>query len=120
MSLLEFFCFLYAIAIFLFGISTGPWGAICAIILFSFAELMTVGLQQTFVSQLAPEDKRAMYFSAAGLRYTLGKVIAPLAITLSTLIGYTGTFTIIGILALISGLIYYYMYSEFEKQRQVS
>lgn len=112
--------FLYAIAIFLFGISTGPWGAICAIILFSFAELMTVGLQQTFVSQLAPEDKRAMYFSAAGLRYTLGKVIAPLAITLSTLIGYTGTFTIIGILALISGLIYYYMYSEFEKQRQIS
>ncbi|EFS02927.1 MFS transporter, partial [Listeria seeligeri FSL S4-171] len=73
---------------------------------------------QNFVSQLAPEDKRAMYFSAAGLRYTLGKVIAPLAITLAALIGYTSTFVIIGILALISGFIYFYMYAEFEKQRQ--
>ncbi|WP_099221833.1 MDR family MFS transporter [Listeria costaricensis] len=111
--------FLYGISILMFGLFTSAWGAILAIILFSFAELMTVGIQQNFVSQLAPEDKRAMYFSAAGLRYTLGKVIAPLAITLSTLIGYFSTFFIIAILAFISGIIYYYMYKQFEKRQQL-
>ncbi|MBA3926921.1 MDR family MFS transporter [Listeria rustica] len=108
--------FLYGIAILLFGIATGPWGAILAIILFSFAELMTVGIQQNFVAKIAPDDKRAMYFSAAGLRYTFGKVIAPLAITLSTLVGYFATFATIAVLAVISGFIYFYMYSLYEKQ----
>lgn len=108
--------FLYGIAILLFGIATGPWGAILAIILFSFAELMTVGIQQNFVAKIAPDNKRAMYFSAAGLRYTFGKVIAPLAITLSTLVGYFATFATIGVLAVISGFIYFYMYSLYEKQ----
>ncbi|MBC6310105.1 MFS transporter [Listeria sp. FSL L7-1582] len=108
--------FLYGIAILLFGIATGPWGAVLAIILFSFAELMTVGIQQNFVAKIAPDDKRAMYFSAAGLRYTFGKVIAPLAITLSTLVGYFATFATIAVLAVISGFIYFYMYSLYEKQ----
>lgn len=108
--------FLYGVAILLFGITTGPWGAILAIILFSFAELMTVGIQQNFVAKIAPDDKRAMYFSAAGLRYTFGKVIAPLAITLSTLVGYFATFATIAVLAVISGFIYFYMYSLYEKQ----
>lgn len=108
--------FLYGIAILLFGIATGPWGAILAIILFSFAELMTVGIQQNFVAKIAPDNKRAMYFSAAGLRYTFGKVIAPLAITLSTLVGYFATFATIAVLAVISGFIYFYMYSLYEKQ----
>lgn len=108
--------FLYGIAILLFGIATGPWGAILAIILFSFAELMTVGIQQNFVAKIAPDDKRAMYFSAAGLRYTFGKVIAPLAITLSTLVGYFATFATIAVLAVISGFIYFYMYSLYERQ----
>ncbi len=107
--------FLYGIAILCFSLSTGAMGAIFAIILFSFAELMTVGIQQNFVSKLAPEDKRAMYFSAAGLRYTLGKVIAPLAITLATFIGYFYTFALIASLAFISGLIYYVMYVQYEK-----
>lgn len=107
--------FLYGIAIIFFALSTGALSAIFAIILFSFAELMTVGIQQNFVSKLAPEDKRAMYFSAAGLRYTLGKVIAPLAITLATLIGYFNTFTVIAVLACISGILYYIMYIQYEK-----
>ncbi|SQC62162.1 Multidrug resistance protein MdtH [Listeria fleischmannii subsp. fleischmannii] len=38
--------FLYGIAIMLFALSTGALSAIFAIILFSFAELMTVGIQQ--------------------------------------------------------------------------
>ncbi|MBC2317935.1 MFS transporter [Listeria booriae] len=110
--------FLYGVAILLFGLSTGPWGAVLAIILFSFAELMTVGIQQNFVAKIAPDDKRAMYFSAAGLRYTFGKVIAPFAITISTLIGYFATFATIAVLAVISGFIYFYMYSLYEKQNR--
>ncbi|WP_163652556.1 MFS transporter [Listeria sp. PSOL-1] len=112
--------FLYAISIFLFGMFTSAWGTIFAIILFSIAELMTVGIQQNFVSKLAPENKRAMYFSAAGLRYTLGKVVAPLAITLAAFTNYFITFTIIAVLAFISGFIYDYMYRQFEKDSRFS
>lgn len=106
--------FLFGIGLFLFAAVATPYGAIAAIIIYSFAELMTVGIQQNFVSKLAPEDKRAMYFSAAGLRYNLGKVIAPLAITLSAVIGYFFTFSIIAILAFLSGIIYYVMYVKYE------
>lgn len=109
--------FLYGIALFIFGFSAGPWGVIIAIILFSFAELMTVGIQQNFISIIAPENLRGMYFSASSLRYTVGKVVAPFAITLASVIDYPFTFIIIGILAIFSGFVYYYMYFLFEKQR---
>lgn len=109
--------FLYGIGIFIFGFSAGPWGIIFAMILFSIAELMTVGIQQNFISVIAPENRRGMYFSASSLRYTIGKVIAPLAITLASIIGYSPTFVIIGILAIISGFVYYYMYFLFEKKQ---
>ncbi len=67
---------------FSFGQTTSLWMMIFLIALFTLAELMTVGLQQTFVAKLAPEHMRGQYFAAASLRFTLGRMMAPLALTL--------------------------------------
>lgn len=53
-----------------------------AIFIFTFAELMTAGMQQKFISRIAPEDKRGKYFAASSFQYTFGRAIAPLAIIL--------------------------------------
>ncbi|KHF27582.1 Multidrug resistance protein MdtH [Anoxybacillus sp. BCO1] len=59
----------YGIAIFLFGQTTSLWMMIFLIALFTLAELMTVGLQQTFVAKLAPEHMRGQYFAAASFTF---------------------------------------------------
>ena len=110
----------YAIAIFIFGMTSSVWVFIFAMAIFTFAELMTAGIQQTFVSKLAPEDMRGQYFAAASLRYTIARTIAPLSITLSLYIGYDWTFAILSLLALGSGGIFYLMFKRFEdKQEEV-
>jgi MFS transporter, DHA1 family, multidrug resistance protein B len=63
----------YGIAIFLFGQKTSIWGLIFTMGLFTFGELMTAGIQQTFISKLAPEEMSGQYFAAASLRWTIGR-----------------------------------------------
>jgi hypothetical protein len=57
--------------------------------LFTFAKLMTAGIQQTFILKIAPEYMQGQYFAAASLRYTIGRTIAPIAIPMSLWFGYT-------------------------------
>ena len=107
----------YAISIILFSQTVGIWGFIIAMAFFTFAELMGAGLQQSFVSRLAPEHMRGQYFAAASLRFTISRTIAPLAIPLTVLLGYGWTFFILTLLALLSAGIYWLMFYSFEKQR---
>ncbi|MFC0272905.1 MDR family MFS transporter [Metabacillus herbersteinensis] len=110
---------LYAIAIVLFGLTGSIWGLIFAMALFTFAELMTAGISQNFVSKIAPEHMRGQYFAAASLRFTIGRTIAPFAIPMSLWFGYTWTFIILGLLAVLSAVLYYVMFQMYEKKQVV-
>ncbi|WP_163100742.1 MDR family MFS transporter [Peribacillus alkalitolerans] len=99
--------------------STGwIWGLILAMALFTFGELMTVGIQQGFISKIAPEHMRGQYFAAASLRFTIGRMIAPIAIPMSSWFGNSTTFIILFFFCLISAFLYYLMYSLHEKKNQ--
>jgi MFS transporter, DHA1 family, multidrug resistance protein B len=107
---------IYAVSILMFGQSNSVWIFIAAMAVFTFAELMTAGIQQSFVSKLAPEHMRGQYFAAASLRFTIARTIAPLSITLSLYVGYDWTFIILSLLALISAGLFYVMFERFEKE----
>lgn len=106
----------YGIAIFLFGQMTSLWGLIFVMGLFTFGELMTAGLQQTFIAKLAPEEMRGQYFAAASLRWTIGRAIAPLSITATTWLGYECTFFLLSMLSFVSAALYAVMFRQFAKR----
>ncbi|WP_435165235.1 MDR family MFS transporter [Paenibacillus glycanilyticus] len=107
---------LYAAGIAMFGQMSTFWGLTAAIVVFTLAELMTAGPHQTFVSRLAPEHMRGQYFAASSLRFTIGRTLAPISIPLSEWIGYDGTFALLTLLAVLSAVIYYRMFNQFDKQ----
>lgn len=106
--------FIYSISMIVFGFTDSLWFYILAMAIFTLAELMTAGIQQTFVSKLAPDHMRGQYFAAASLKYTIGRTIAPIAIPMSLWFGYQITFTILAGLALFSGILYYIMFQKAE------
>ena len=111
---------LYAIAMVIFSIFDLFWIFVLAMAIFTFGELMIVGLQQSFISKLAPENMRGQYFAAASLRYTIGRMIAPLSIPMTVWFGFFWTFTIIAILSVFSAFVYYLMFYLFEQKKTAS
>ncbi|MBT2679761.1 MFS transporter [Bacillus sp. ISL-35] len=107
----------YAVSILMFGATHWIWGLILAMAVFTLAELMTAGLQQTFISNLAPEKMRGQYFAAASLRYTIGRTIAPISIPLTVWIGYGWTFTILSVLAVLSAVLFWVMFRMYESRK---
>ncbi|PSL34301.1 sugar phosphate permease [Planomicrobium soli] len=107
---------LYGVAMWIFPLTTLFWIMVVAMGIFTFAELMIVGLQQSFISKLAPEDMRGQYYAAASMRYTIGRMIAPISIPMTAWFGFGWTFAILGILAIASGFVYLLMFNLFEKR----
>ncbi|ANX11080.1 MFS transporter [Fictibacillus arsenicus] len=107
---------LYGVSMLVFGGTTMMWVLFAAMVIFTTAELMVVGIQESFISKLAPEDMRGQYFAAAGLRFTIGRTIAPISIPLTMWIGFDNTFYLLFILAVISAGIYYVMFRAFDKK----
>ncbi|WP_026695045.1 MDR family MFS transporter [Peribacillus kribbensis] len=105
---------IYGVSIFLMGQTGILWGLIGAMALFTFAELMTAGIQNGFISKLAPEHMRGQYFAAASLRFTLGRTIAPLSIPMTDFFGFDWTFGILALLSLFSALLYFVMYRRYD------
>ncbi|WP_316570112.1 MFS transporter [Neobacillus sp. YIM B06451] len=108
---------LFAISIILFGQTVWIWGLIFAMAIFTLGELATAGVQQGFVSKLAPEHLRGQYFAAASLRYTIGRTIAPLSIPLTEWIGYDWTFITLCALSLLSAVLYWVTFRLYDKQK---
>lgn len=111
---------IYGASMIIFSQTSWIWGLIAAMAVFTLGELMTAGLQQSFISSLAPEQMRGQYFAAASLRYTLGRTIAPISIPLTVWIGYQWTFFILSFLALISALLYGVMFKLYEKKKMMN
>ncbi|MFQ3543774.1 MFS transporter [Halobacillus rhizosphaerae] len=99
-------CLMYTAGISLYGLTSSVWVFILAMAIFTFAELMVVGIQESFISKLAPENMRGQYFSAASLRFTLGRLLAPLSLVISNYTSYSFTFCLLGVLALVSAFVY--------------
>jgi len=108
---------MYAISIVFFSLTHWIWGFIAAMAIFTLGELLAAGLQQSFVSKLAPEHMRGQYFAAASLRFTISRTIAPLFIPMTVWLDYGWTFIFLAILALASAGLYHVMFSIFEKQK---
>ncbi|MDC3415263.1 MFS transporter [Aquibacillus sp. 3ASR75-11] len=107
---------LYAIGIVLYGLTSSIFIFMISMVFFTFAELMVVGIQESFISKLAPADMRGQYFSAASLRFTVGKLLAPASLILTSYLSYATVFTILGGLALISGYLYFVTFRFYEKK----
>jgi MFS family permease len=110
---------IYAVSIVLFSMVNTFWGFFWAMFVYTFGELTSTGIQQSFVSKLAPVHMRGQYFAASSLRWTFSRMIAPVFIPIAAWIGYTMTFFILALLAIISALMYWVMFSLFER-RQLS
>ncbi|MED2972181.1 MFS transporter [Fictibacillus sp. B-59209] len=118
---------LYGVGMLLYGNTTVIWFLFLAITVFTAAELMVVGIQESFISKLAPEHMRGQYFAAAGLRFSIGRSLAPLAIPLTMWIGFQWTFFMLFVLTVISAGLYHVMFrlhdrkmGETEKQKSVA
>lgn len=107
----------YGVGIIIFGHSINLWVLFGGMVIFTCAELMVVGIQESFVSKLAPDNMRGQYFAASSLRFTIGRSIAPMAIPLTVWIGFSWTFNILGILAFASGLLYMVMFNLYDKKK---
>ncbi|MBY6037984.1 MFS transporter [Fictibacillus nanhaiensis] len=107
---------LYGVSMLVFGSTTMMWILFAAMVIFTIAELMVVGIQESFISKLAPENMRGQYFAAAGLRFTIGRTIAPISIPLTMWIGFENTFNLLFLLAVMSAGIYFIMFRAFEKK----
>ncbi len=103
-------CLIYAFSMIMFGHTTHVWMLAIAMFVFTMGELMVVGIQEGFVSRLAPEHMRGQYFAAASLRFTIGRTLAPAAIPLTAWIGFQMTFNLISLLAVAAAVIYVMMF----------
>jgi MFS family permease len=108
---------IYAVSIIFFSRTATFWGFVLAMGIYTFGELTSAGIQQSFVSKLAPEHMRGQYFAASSLRWTFSRMIAPLFIPMTAWIGYTMTFYVLALLAILSAILYWFMFSLFEKRR---
>jgi DHA1 family multidrug resistance protein B-like MFS transporter len=68
---------IYAVSIVFFSLIHSFWGFVLAMAIYTFGELTSTGIQQSFVSKLAPEHLRGQYFAASSLRWTFSRMIAP-------------------------------------------
>lgn len=109
---------LYAVAMLLFPATNLFWVYVAAMGIFTIGELLTAGLQQSFISKLAPEHMRGQYYAAASLRYTVGRMVAPMSIPLTAWVGFGWTFGLLAILSAISGVVYLLMFQQYEKKRE--
>ncbi|WP_019243473.1 MULTISPECIES: MDR family MFS transporter [Bacillus] len=110
----------YGFSMLTMGSTHLVWGFVLAIAIFSFGELMTVGIQNNFISKLAPESMRGQYFAAASLRHTIGRMLAPIAIPMTDWFGNTATFIILCGLTVFSGFLYFVMFKLYDKQKQLA
>ncbi|QDP39717.1 MDR family MFS transporter [Radiobacillus deserti] len=112
-------CLLYAVGIALYGLTDSIFVFMFAILLFTGGELIVVGIQESFVAKLAPEHMRGQYFSAASLRFTIGKLIAPVSLVLTDYFSYLVVFLILGLLALFSAATYYVMFKRMDREEEL-
>ncbi|MET1170604.1 MFS transporter [Paenibacillus amylolyticus] len=95
---------LYALSMVIFGFSNSYMMYAMGIIVLTAAELLIVSIQDAYIANIAPPEKKGQYFAGASIRYSLSRIIAPQILALVPLAGYTGSFLIAGLLSVLSAL----------------
>jgi MFS family permease len=101
---------LSGVGTFLVGVNTNIWFLFFVTIIFTFGEMVRSPVSQSFISRYAPEEARGQYMAADSLQYTIGKFLAPLTVFLSSWVPPMGIFTTILAFALISIVLYIYLF----------
>lgn len=109
----------YGISMLIAGGTHLVWGLILSMAIFTLGELMTVGIQNSFISKIAPGHMRGQYFAAASLRNTVGRMIAPLAIPMTEWFGNQATFAILCGFSVLSGILYFIMFQKHDRQTMI-
>jgi len=104
-------CLLYGAAMIYLGFTASLMGILIAVLIFTVAEMMIANIQLSFIAKIAPVALRAKYFAAASLQHTASRMIAPFGILLSAQVGFTWTFLVFALLAVVAAVLYYLVYS---------
>jgi MFS family permease len=107
---LIFSSILFGLGMFLMGFTDNIWLLFGCIGILTLGELIRTPVVQSFVSKYAPEDARGQYMGASSLQFSVGRFIAPLTIGLSAWLPPLGVFGVIFGSALISALLYVYLF----------
>ncbi|CAM3261696.1 MDR family MFS transporter [Sporolactobacillus spathodeae] len=107
--------FFYGTAMILIGSTVNAWMLLLAVGIMSWAEVMTVGVQDSFIAKIAPLQMRGQYYSFAGLRFSIGRSIAPLSLTLAIWVGYFHAFLVLAAIAFVGMALYGYIFTQYEK-----
>ncbi len=101
---------LFGLGFFLMGFTTNIWFLFGCMGILTLGELIRTPVVQSFVSKYAPEDARGQYMGASTLQFSVGRFIAPLTIGLSAWMPPLGVFGVIFGCALLSVMLYVYMF----------
>lgn len=94
------------IASYLLGASTGYWGVVLMVLVYGIGEGMAAGSSQTYAIDLAPEENRGAFIGVWSFLQNLGSIIAPISIgVMADNFGFGITFTVVGIIMVLSGLL---------------
>ncbi|WP_048602030.1 MDR family MFS transporter [Rubeoparvulum massiliense] len=102
--------FLFGFSFFMMAFSINPWYLLFCMVVFTLAELIRTPVMQNFITKISPEDQRGQYLGASSLQFSIGRAIAPLAITLAEFISPFGMFTLFFVLGIISSILYARMF----------
>jgi MFS transporter, DHA1 family, multidrug resistance protein B len=96
----------FGFGIFLVGLTTNVWLLLVFMAIFTVGEISRSPVAQSFVSKYAPEGARGRYMGASGLQNSIGRLIAPMTVVLSSWMTPIGIFGILLICTLISAFLY--------------
>ncbi|TCS83698.1 MDR family MFS transporter [Tepidibacillus fermentans] len=108
---------LFGLSYWLIAFTTNVWILIGLMALFTLAELIRTPVIQNFITEMAPEDQRGQYLGASSLQFTIGRAIAPLAVTLAGFFQPRIILSGIFILSIISALLYKWMFIIYRKRQ---
>lgn len=107
---------LAGVGMFLVGFTTNILVLFLFTILFTFGEIVRSPVVDNFVSDYAPENARGKYMGASRLQFTIGRFLAPITVFLSEWVSPMGVFSVILLFALISSVLYFKLYTIYEKR----
>jgi MFS family permease len=111
-------CLLSGIGTFAIGLNSNIWYLFAITVVFTLGEIVRSPVTQSFVSHYAPTHVRAQYMGASNLQFTIGRFLAPLAVFISAWVPPMGVFSLLLLFALISMVLYIYLFKIYEKVKK--
>lgn len=103
---------LYALSMVIFGFSDSYMMYSIGVIVLTTAELLVVSIQDAYVANIAPPDRKGQYFAGANIRYSLSRIIAPQMLALVPLAGYKGSFLIAALFSIMSAVAFLQLFRQ--------